>query len=59
MKLSCLRSMTEKRQKELAKLNISDTEDLIRYYPRTYLDMTNRVSVRDVFHNDKYQPRRY
>lgn len=52
MKLSSLRSMTEKRQKELAKLNISDTEGLIKYYPRAYLDMTNRVSVRDVFHND-------
>lgn len=52
MKLTSLRSVTEKREKEFAKLNIFDTRDLIGYFPRTYLDMTNRVSVRDVFHND-------
>ncbi len=52
MKLTSLRSMTEKREKELKKLNISDTEELVKYYPRAYLDMTNRVSVRDVYHND-------
>ncbi len=52
MKLSSLRSFTKKREKEFRKLNITDTEELIKYYPRTYLDMTNRVSVKEVFHND-------
>ena len=52
MKLTSLRSVTEKREKELNKLNIFDVESLVRYYPRAYLDLTSRVSVRDVFHND-------
>ena len=52
MKLTQLRSVTEKRAKEFAKLNITDSEELIKYFPRAYLDMTNRVSVRDVLHND-------
>ncbi len=44
--------MTEKRAKDFEKLNITDTADLVRYFPRAYLDMTSRVSVREVFHND-------
>ncbi len=52
MQLSDLRSVTEKREKELKKLNIFDVEDLVKYYPRAYLDMTKRVSVREVYHND-------
>ena len=52
MKLTSLKFISEKREKEFFKLNITDTESLVKYYPRTYLDMTNRVSVRDVFHND-------
>ena len=52
MKISQLRNMTEKRAKEFEKLGISDTDALIRYFPRAYLDMTDRVSLREVFHND-------
>ncbi len=52
MRLTSLRFISEKREKEFFKLNITDTESLVKYYPRAYLDMTNRVSVRDVFHND-------
>lgn len=52
MKLTSIRSISEKREKDFNKLNISDTEGLVRYFPRAYLDMTSRVSVREVFHND-------
>jgi len=52
MELTALRGVTEKRVKELNKLGIFTAEDLVRDYPRAYLDMTNRVSVRDVYHND-------
>lgn len=52
MKISQLRNMTEKRAKEFEKLGISDTDALIRYFPRAYLDMTDRVSLREVFNND-------
>ena len=52
MKLTALRSITEKRAKDLAKLNITTSEELVKYFPRAYLDMTSRVSVREVLHND-------
>ncbi len=52
MKLTAVRGIGEKRAKDFAKLNITTTADLVRYFPRTYLDMTNRVSIREVLHND-------
>ena len=52
MKLSLLRSIGEKREKEFNKLGIFEAEDLIRYFPRGYLDMTNQVSVRSLYHNE-------
>ncbi len=52
MQLDELKGIGPRRAKEFAKLGISTTEELIRYYPRTYLDMTNRVSIREVAHND-------
>ncbi len=52
MQLKDLKGIGEKRAREFAKLGISSTEELIRYYPRTYLDMTSRVSIREVAHND-------
>ena len=52
MKLSSLRSIGEKREKEFNKLGIFSAEELVRYYPRAYLDMTQRVSVRTAYHND-------
>ncbi len=52
MELTHIKGITEKRAKEFAGLGIKCTADLIRYFPRAYLDMTSRVSVREVFHND-------
>ena len=52
MQLTDVKGIAEKRAKELNKLGIFTAEDLVRYYPRTYLDMTNRVSVREVLNND-------
>ena len=52
MNLISLKGLGEKRAKDFEKLNIRTTNDLVRYFPRTYLDMTNRVSVREVMHND-------
>ncbi len=52
MELTSVRGISDKRAKDLAKLNITDTAELVRYFPRAYLDMTNRVSVREVYHND-------
>ena len=52
MKVSLLRSVGEKREKEFNKLGIFEAEDLIRHFPRGYLDMTNKVSVRSLYHNE-------
>ena len=52
MELTQVKGIAEKRAKELNKLGVFTAEDLVRYYPRTYLDMTNRVSVREVLNND-------
>jgi ATP-dependent DNA helicase RecG len=52
MQLSALRAVGPRREKEFEKLGITDAESLVRYYPRAYLDMTNRTSIRSVYHND-------
>ena len=52
MQLTEIKGIAEKRAKELNKLGIFSAEDLVRYYPRSYLDMTDRVSVREVLNND-------
>ena len=52
MELMRLKGVTEKRAKDLEKLGIADSAQLVRYFPRTYLDMTDRTSVRNVYHND-------
>ena len=52
MDLALLRSVGEKRVKEFHKLGIESAEDLIRYYPRAYLDLTERASLATAYNND-------
>ena len=52
MKLSTLRSIGEKREKDFNKMGIFEAEDLVRFYPRAYLDLTERASIKTVYHND-------
>ncbi len=52
MKISALRSIGEKREKEFHKLGIMEAEDLVRFYPRAYLDLTERSSLKTAYHND-------
>lgn len=52
MDISSLKGMTEKKEKEFRKLGVNTAADLVRYYPRAYLDMTSRISVREAYHND-------
>jgi len=52
MKLSTLRSIGEKREKDFNKLGINDVEDLVRFYPRAYLDLTERATIKYAYHND-------
>ncbi len=52
MKLASLRSIGEKREKDFNRLGIFTVEDLVRFYPRAYLDLTERDSLRTAYHND-------
>ncbi len=52
MKLTSLKGISEAREKDLKKLGITSAEELVRYFPRAYLDMTSRVSVTEVAHNE-------
>ncbi len=52
MRISLLRSIGEKREKDFHKLGVYEAEDLVRFYPRAYLDLTERASLKNVYHND-------
>lgn len=52
MRLTQLKWISEKREKELNKLNIFTVEDLVRFFPRNYLDLTEKVRLSQCYHND-------
>lgn len=52
MKLTAIKNISEKREKDFNKLNIYSTEDLLNHYPRGYLDLTNPTLLKDAYHND-------
>ena len=52
MQLKELRGISEKREKDLNKLNIFTAEDLVRHFPRAYLDLTQQAKLSDCYYND-------
>ncbi|MBR7099764.1 MAG: hypothetical protein IKC91_01245 [Clostridia bacterium] len=52
MQLTSIKNISEKRQKDFEKLGVFSVEDLINYYPRSYLDLTRHTSLKDAYHND-------
>lgn len=52
MKLTSLKFVSEKREKDFNKLNIYTAEELCRHFPRDYLDLTRVSLLRDAYHND-------
>ncbi len=52
MKLSELRFISDKREKDFNKMNIYTPEDLVRHYPRDYLDLRKATLLKDAYHND-------
>ncbi|MBE7093121.1 MAG: ATP-dependent DNA helicase RecG [Clostridiales bacterium] len=52
MQLSALKNIGEKREKEFMALGVKSAEDLARYFPRAYLDLTSRSLLKDAYHND-------
>ena len=45
MQLTALKGISEKRAKDLAALGAETAEDLVRLFPRAYLDLTRQVRI--------------
>ncbi len=52
MELAKLRGVSETRVKQFNKLGIFSQEDLIKFFPRTFLDLTRTNSICDAAHNE-------
>ncbi len=52
MELTKIRGVNEKREKDFNKLGIFDTADLIRFFPRAYLDLRTKQPLALAYHND-------
>ncbi|MDE5943426.1 MAG: ATP-dependent DNA helicase RecG [Clostridia bacterium] len=52
MQLTDLKFVSEKREKDFNKLNIYTVEELVRHFPRDYLDLTKQSLLKDAYHND-------
>lgn len=52
MELTKIRGINEKREQDFNKLGIFDTADLIRLFPRAYIDMRSTESLKEAYHND-------
>ncbi len=52
MQLTDLKFVSEKRAHDFNKLNIYTAEDLVRHFPRDYLDLRHVTLLKDAYHND-------
>ncbi len=52
MDLKTIRGVSEKRERDFNKLNIYTVEDLVKLYPRAFLDMTHTEPLSSAYHND-------
>ncbi|MDE5766580.1 MAG: ATP-dependent DNA helicase RecG [Clostridia bacterium] len=53
MKLTELKYVSEAREKQFNKMGVFSQEDLVRLYPRDFLDLTRTNSIFDAYHNSK------
>ncbi|MCD8373326.1 MAG: ATP-dependent DNA helicase RecG [Clostridia bacterium] len=51
MRLTDLKFISDKREKDFSKLNIHSVEELVRLYPRDYLDLTKAQKISSLYHN--------
>ena len=52
MELTKIRGVSEKRLEEFNKMGVYDTADLMRYFPRAYLDLRQKQLLKYAYHND-------
>ncbi|MDE7075773.1 MAG: ATP-dependent DNA helicase RecG [Clostridia bacterium] len=53
MKLTDLKYVSEAREKQFNKMGVFSQEDLVRLYPRDFLDLTRTNSIFEAYHNSK------
>ena len=52
MELTKIRGINEKREQELNKMGMFDTADMVRYFPRAYVDLRQKQLLKYAYHND-------
>lgn len=52
MELTKIRGISDKRAEDLKNLGINDTSDLVRYFPRAYLDLRFKSPLKYAYNND-------
>jgi RecG-like helicase len=50
MELTKIRGISEKREEEFNKLGVYDTADLVRFFPRAYLDLREKQFLKYSYH---------
>ncbi|MEG9429804.1 MAG: ATP-dependent DNA helicase RecG [Christensenellaceae bacterium] len=52
MELTVIRGISAARAADFNKLGVTDTADLVRFFPRAYLDLREKQLLRYAYHND-------
>ena len=52
MELTVIRGISETRKTDFNKLGVFDTADLVRYFPRAYIDLREKQLLRYAYNND-------
>ncbi len=52
MELKKIKGVYDKREQDFNKLGIYETADLVRYFPRAYLDLREKQLLKYAYHND-------
>lgn len=52
MELTKIRGISSARESDFNKLGVFDTADLVRFFPRAYLDLREKQCLRFAYHND-------
>lgn len=52
MQLTSIKYVSEKREKDFNKMGVYTLEELIRHFPRDYLDLRHTKLLKDAYHND-------
>ena len=52
MQLTSIKYVSDKREKDFNKMGVYTLEELVRHFPRDYLDLRHATLLKDAYHND-------